>query len=80
MPQQPASVIQGVPTVLERHYTPGELAQAWKLDETTVRRIFIDEAGVLKIGRATARAGKRSYLTLRIPESVADRVYRERTR
>lgn len=72
------SVIRSVPTVLERHYTPGELAEAWRLDETTIRRIFIDEPGVLKIGRPTARGGKRSYLTLRIPESVAARVYRER--
>ena len=36
---------------VEPHYTAQELAQAWKLDETTIRRIFQDEAGVLKSAR-----------------------------
>ena len=77
---QPASVSIGVPSILERHYTPGELARAWKLDETTVRRIFIDVPGVLKISTQGLRSRKRSYCTLRIPESVAARVYAERTK
>jgi hypothetical protein len=62
----------------ERQYTPQELAEMWKLDETTIRRLFIDEPGVLKLGNG-ARRGKRSYTTLRIPESVVTRVYRERS-
>jgi len=66
--------------VLERHLAPAELAAAWGLDETTVRRMFIDEPGVLKFGRLTAQRGKRSYVTLRIPLSVAERVYRERSK
>jgi hypothetical protein len=67
-------------SVLDRHLTPAELAEAWRLDETTIRRIFIDEPGVLKLGRTQARGGKRSYVTLRIPAIVAERVYQERCR
>ena len=67
---------QGV-IVFERHYTPKELAAAWRLDETTIRRLFIDEPDVLKIGKSGRRDGKRDYLSLRIPESVAKRVHGE---
>jgi hypothetical protein len=63
-----------------RHFTAMELAEIWKLDETTIRRIFLDEPGVLKIGKSNRRDGKRDYVTLRIPESVALRVYQKRTR
>jgi hypothetical protein len=65
---------------LEQHLTVAELANVWKLNQTTIRRIFQDEPGVLKIGILRRRDGKRDYLTLRIPRSVAERVYRERTR
>ena len=61
----------------ERHYTPKELAELWRLDESTVRRMFQDETGVLKIGQA-GRRNKRDYVTLRIPASTAARFYRER--
>ncbi|HXP83736.1 MAG TPA: hypothetical protein VN841_03405 [Bryobacteraceae bacterium] len=63
-----------------RHFTATELAEIWKLDETTIRRVFLDEPGVLKIGKSNRRDGKRDYVTLRIPESVALRVYQERTK
>jgi len=63
---------------LERHLTPAELAQAWQVDQTTIRRMFLDEPGVLKIGQREARGGRRSYVTLRIPEAVAERVYRSK--
>jgi hypothetical protein len=64
--------------LFERHFTPAELAETWSLDVSSVRRLFIDEAGVFKIGKAERRDGKRSYVTLRIPASVAERVYRAR--
>ena len=64
----------------ERHYTPKEIATLWGLDESTVRRIFVDEPGVLKIGKSNRRDGKRDYVSLRIPESVAQRIHRERSR
>jgi hypothetical protein len=63
----------------ERHYTPKELAKLWQLDESTIRRIFQDQPGVLNIGE-TGRRNKRDYVTLRIPESVVQRVYSERLR
>jgi hypothetical protein len=66
-------------SVFERHYTAKELAALWALDETTIRRMFYDEPGVLKIGRANRRDGKRDYVSLRIPESVALRVHMRRS-
>ncbi len=66
-------------TAFERHYTAKELAALWNLDETTIRRMFQDEPGVLKIGKLGRRDGRRDYITLRIPESVALRVYRQRS-
>ena len=70
----------GTVVAFEQHFTAQDLANLWKLDETTIRRIFQDEPGVFKVGRSNRRDGKRGYVTLRIPESVALRVYRERTR
>jgi hypothetical protein len=67
-------------TVFERHFTPQELAKSWILDTSTIRRLFIDEPGVLKYGNSSVRSGRREYVTLRIPESVARRVYAKRTR
>jgi hypothetical protein len=61
----------------ERHFTPKELADLWRLDESTIRRIFQDVPGVMKIG-SIGRRNKRDYVTLRIPASAADRFYRER--
>lgn len=58
----------------ERHFTPQELADMWKVSVQTVREIFEREEGVLKIGRDGTRT-RRRYKTLRIPESVAERVH-----
>ena len=63
-----------------RHFTAAELAEIWRLDESTIRRMFQDEPGVLKIGKSHRRDGKRDYITLRIPEAVAMRVYAERSK
>jgi hypothetical protein len=65
---------------LTRHYTPKELAELWAVDESTIRRLFQDAPGVLRIGKAGRRDGKRDYVSLRIPESVAIRVHAERSR
>jgi len=67
-------------SAFEHHYTPHELAELWKFDESTIRRMFIDEPGVLIYGKEQRRDGRRDYVTLRIPESVARRVYEKRTR
>lgn len=63
---------------LERHYLLWELAEAWGLSEDCLRPWFDSEPGVLKI-ESRLRKGKRGYTSLRVPESVARRVYRERT-
>jgi hypothetical protein len=67
-------------TAFERHFTPKQLANLWILHESTVRRLFLDEPGVLKYGNSFPRSGRRDYVTLRIPESVARRVYERRSR
>jgi hypothetical protein len=66
----------------EQHYTPVELANIWKVSPQLIRKVFYDESGVLLIGEPSRRVGKklkRSYLTMRIPHSVAERVHAERS-
>jgi hypothetical protein len=67
-------------TAFEQHFTPQQLADLWVLHESTIRRLFLDEPGVLKYGNSSMRSGRREYVTLRIPESVAKRVYAKRSR
>ena len=64
----------GRPTITEKHFTPAELAEAWNVSVDTIRNLFRDEPGVLKIGQTNSRH-KRGYITLRIPEKVAERVH-----
>jgi len=65
------------PTAFGRIYTPAELAALWHLSVQSVRRLFQDRPGVLKIGDSNPR-GKRGYVTLRIPSAVVEAVFRER--
>jgi len=68
------------PDFLERHYRIPELAKAWRMSERVLRVWFRDEVGVIKFGISKLTRGReRTYVSLRIPESVARRVYRERT-
>lgn len=64
-----------VDAALERHYTVQEISEIWHLDEKMVRRIFGNEPGVVSIGSDEGRF-RRTYRTLRIPESVLLRVHR----
>lgn len=59
---------------IERHYSVQELAEMWKLSSDTIRRLFRDEPGVIKINASPGRR-KRSYIVLRLPESVVMRVH-----
>ena len=64
---------QPVKLAREQHYSPAEIAERWGLSPTKVRRMFTDEPDVMKIGEPSQRIGrklKRSYFSLRIPESV----------
>jgi hypothetical protein len=58
----------------EKHYAPADLAKAWGVSAETVRLTFREEPGVLRLRQPTT--GKRSYVLLRIPHSVAERVHR----
>lgn len=42
----------------EQHYDPKELAALWGLSPTKVRRMFVDEPGVLRIGEPSRRVGR----------------------
>ncbi len=57
----------------EPHYSARMLAELWKLNIRTVRRIFNDAPGVIRVGSGKAGDRKRGYFTLRIPASVAER-------
>jgi hypothetical protein len=60
--------------MLEQHYTPAQLAKRWGFSDDFVRELFRGEEGVMQIDRPE-KMHKRGYVTLRIPESVAERVY-----
>lgn len=72
-PREDGQVSNGVSA--ERHYTVGEIASRWNLSEDAVRRLFCNEPGVLALGNSSAGRRKRRYVTLRIPQSVLDRVH-----
>jgi len=60
---------------IERHYAVAEIAEMWNLSADKVRELFENEPGVLVIGERTPHH-KRRYITLRIPQSVLERVHR----
>lgn len=60
--------------VFEHHYSAAEIGSMWNLSEDAVRRLFEKEPGVLVL--SNPKRGKRRYRTLRIPETVAQRVHR----
>lgn len=70
---------RSVPDPFGRMFTPRELADLWHLSEQSIRRLFQDRPGVLKIGDSNPR-GKRGYVTLRIPTAVVEQVFQERAR
>ena len=70
------------PGFLEPHYTVPQLAENWHLAPGTVRRMFENEAGVMKLGHETQKKGRtyvRHYSKMRIPESVLERVKARRS-
>lgn len=62
------------PVCAEPHFTPQELAKQWKVSTQTIRRLFADEPGVLVFG-SPEKKHKRPYVSIRIPQSVAQRVH-----
>jgi len=66
------------PVIIDPHFSPQFLAELWGLSASTVVRWFQDVEGVLKLSKPS-KNGKRSRIELRVPFSLAMRVYRERT-
>jgi hypothetical protein len=60
---------------IERHYAVTEIAEMWNLSPDKVRELFENEPGVLVLGERNQRH-KRRYVTLRIPQTVLERVHR----
>ena len=52
----------------ERHYSVEELAECWNMSDDFVRRLFLDEPGVVVFYNQSP--GRRVYRTLRIPVST----------
>jgi transcriptional regulator GlxA family with amidase domain len=61
-------------SALERHFSVNEVAEMWNISDDTVRRLFRDEPGVLRIANPYRRL-KRGYEVLRMPESVVIKVH-----
>ena len=59
----------------ERHYSVAEVAGMWNFSQDKVRKIFQNEPGVLILGGQGSGHARR-YTTIRIPESVLQRVHR----
>jgi hypothetical protein len=58
--------------VPETHYRPSELAERWSLTGSKIIDLFQNETDVVRIGR-------RKRLIIWIPESVAERIYKQIT-
>jgi hypothetical protein len=63
-------------TAMEQHYRISTLAERWGYSTTTVREWFVAEPGCL-VEHHPEAMHKRGYRSMRIPQSVADRVYAE---
>ncbi len=61
-------------SALEQHYTTVQVAKLWNISPDTVRSLFRNVPGVVKITRPETRL-KRSYTTFLIPESVLQAVH-----
>jgi hypothetical protein len=57
----------------ERHFTVPELATMWRLSREFVRQVVQHEPGVTEWVRQ--QPGRRRYRVLRVPQSVAERLY-----
>ena len=71
--------VERSPLIKEKHWNVAEVAEQWGISTDLVRDIFKDEDGVLIVERPGSRV-KRSYSTMRIPESVLERVYNQLSR
>lgn len=66
----------------EQHYSPQEIAALWGMSADTVRRLFEDAPGVLKISMPRLLKNQRKHrphVLLRIPASALERVHLQQT-
>lgn len=66
--------IRPIHPMLEQHYTMGKLSKMWGFSAHTIREWFEDEPGCLVIHHPE-KMHKRGYTSIRVPHSVAERVY-----
>jgi hypothetical protein len=79
--QRSLAEIKAEPDPFQRHYTLDELAKVWHVSRRTLDSWFRHEPGVIRWGAGKlTKARKRTHVSLRVPESVARRVYRAHTR
>ena len=64
----------GSEQITEKHYSPAQVATLWGISIEFARTLFRNEPGVLKMGSEGTRL-RRGYKTLRIPQSVLERVH-----
>lgn len=58
-------------SAMEKHYRIGELAILWKLGRETVRKLVMEDPGVIRV-----QLGKKKAHTLySVPESAARRIH-----
>ena len=57
----PAPFLPPTDSAVEQHFTPAQVAQQWGVSTRTVRRLFANTPGVLKLGT------KGKHVSLRIP-------------
>lgn len=62
------------PACAEQHFRPKELAARWGISAKKVIAMFKGVPGVVLIGQHGSST-KRSYTTMLIPASIAERVY-----
>lgn len=67
------------PFPIDPHYSAKFFAELWNVSESTVIRWFQDDSSVLKLSKPS-KNGRRTRTEIRIPLSVAMRVYKERTK
>jgi hypothetical protein len=70
------SALGSIDLANEKHYSIIEISKLWALSQKTVRKIFENEPGVILWGAEETRH-KRGYRTLRVPETVLQRVHRK---
>jgi len=72
-PEPASKARRGLRSSADRSFlTLADAAERLKVNEDTIRRLFLNEPGVVVI--CFPRKGKRVYRTVRIPEAVFQRV------